>query len=120
MDSKIKKYLKILTIELEDLVVDLTFNEKIIEQRLKRHEITEYVFRENVSLIKKEIIGIGKIKKLIKTSSKGIKSIESFREIVENYFKVEIEAAGIPDVVMLLVNRKLDKVEKYINIEDDI
>ena len=58
MNAKVRKYLDILKIELEDLIVDLEFSEAILSKRLKEHEITEYVFLENISLLKKEILGM--------------------------------------------------------------
>lgn len=117
MESKIKKFLEILRIELEDLIIDLELNETILAKRLKEHEITEYVFLENISLLKKEILGIEKIKLMLKETDGQYTSIEDLREKIENYFHDEIKSAGLPNVVFLLVNRKLDKVVKYMSID---
>ena len=45
-------------------------------------------------------------------------SLEELREAVENYFHDELRSAGLPNVVFLLVNRKLEKVSKYMTIDE--
>lgn len=118
MKAKMNKYLKILFIELEDIVIDLEFSEKIFEKRFKEHEITEYVFLENNSLLKREILGVEKLKKYLKKVDKEIVTVSELRVTVDEYFKDEVKNAGLPNVVYLLVSRKLDKIDKYINLKD--
>ncbi len=118
MENKIRKYLKILKIELEDLIDDLEFSENVMAKRFKEHEITEYVFLENIGLLKKEILGIEKIQRMINDSKENIHSIEELKTVVENYLHNEIKSAGLPNVVFLLVNRKLDKVSKYMALNE--
>lgn len=118
MEGKIRKYLEILKIELEDLVEDIEFNKDILTKRHEGREITEYVFMENIGLLKKEILGIEKVQKMLVESSKEINCVEDIRNNVENYFKDRIRSAGLPEVVFLLVNRKLEKVGRYMAIDD--
>ncbi len=118
MESKTRKFLEILKIELEDLIFDLEFSEKVLTKRLQDHEITEYVFLENASLLKREILGIEEIKKMLYKSNKTVTSVADLRETIENYFKDKIKSAGLPDVVFLLVSRKLEKVSRYMAIDD--
>lgn len=118
MESKTKKYFDILKIELEDLIEDLEFSEEVLMKRLKEHEITDYVFMENVGLLKKEILGIEKVKKMLGESDSEILSITDLKNWVENYFKKEIKSAGLPEVVFLLVSRKLEKISRYMTIDD--
>ncbi|MDC7225748.1 MAG: hypothetical protein PQJ61_03165 [Spirochaetales bacterium] len=118
METKTKKYLSILKIELEDLIEDLEFGEAALARRLKEHEITEYVFLENVGLLKKEILGIERVKIMLNESDKNIQSIEELRNHVEAYFKDEIRSAGLPHVVFNLISRKLDKVSRYMSLEE--
>ena len=116
MNNKIHKYLEILKIELKDLIEDLEFSEDVLAKRFKEHEITEYVFMENIGLLKKEILGIEKVKRMIEASAKDDLTIKELRELIETYFSREISTAGLPNVVMLLVTRKLDKIDKYIRM----
>ncbi len=116
MKRKIKKYVEILQIELDDLVVDLEFSKSVLEQRLEKHEITEYVFLENLSLLKKEILGVEEVQEILDASAEKLHSIEDIRAIVEDYFQKSIKSAGLPNVVLELVNNKLEKVSKYMAI----
>ena len=118
MDIKTGKYLEILKIELEDLVYDLEFGEQVLMKRLKEHEITEYVFLENIGLLKKEILGIERVQKVIEKARAENKTISELGEVLEEYFAHEIRAAGLPNVVTLLVKRKLEKVNRYMSIDE--
>ncbi len=116
MKRKIKKYFEILQIELDDLIVDLEFSKSVLEQRLEKHEITEYVFLENLSLLKKEILGVEELQEILDSSVEELRSIEDIKAVVEDYFQKSIKAAGLPNVVLELVNNKLEKVSKYMAI----
>lgn len=117
MESRTRKFLEILRIELQDLIYDLELSEDILEKRLNEHQITEYVYMENLSLLKKEILGIERIKRMLSESDVQINSIEELREKLESYFHDEIKSAGLPNVVFLLVNRKLEKIVKYMYLD---
>lgn len=113
-----KKYLELLKLELEDLILDLEFGEEALAKRLEEHEITEYVFLENLGLLKKEVLGIEKLKKVVTDAGSEHKSIEELKVILESYFAKEVKAAGLPNVVLLLVNRKLEKITRYMSIDE--
>jgi len=118
MDNKTRKYLKLLKIELEDLIIDLEFGEEVMAKRLEDHEITEYVFMENIGLLKKEVLGIEKLKKVVEAEGSDDKSIDDLKALLEVYFTREIKAAGLPNVVSLLVKRKLEKISLYMSIDE--
>ena len=118
MNNKTRKYLEILKIELEDLIEDLEFSEKVTAKRHEDHEITEYVFLENLSLLKKEVLGVEKLKKMVEGLEGRYTATAELREEIENYFIREIKSTGLPEVVFLLVSRKLDKIDKYIDLQD--
>ena len=120
MKDKIKKYTRILRIELEDLEEDLLMMAEIYHQRELKREITDYVFLENLSLLQSEIAGIDNIiNSLDKINSDDFPSIQNFAEHISKQFKKKIEDAGFPDSVFELVNRKLIKVSRYILSEED-
>jgi hypothetical protein len=118
MDIKAQKYLEILKIELEDLILDLELGEEVLKKRLEEHEITEYVFMENIGLLKKEVLGIEKLKKVVGAAGDEHKSIGELRILLEDYFAKELHAAGLPKVVSLLVNRKLEKITRYMSLDE--
>ena len=118
MKTRIKKYLEILKIELEDMIMDLELSEEVLAKRLKEHEITEYVFLENISLLKKEILGIERIKIMLKEAESSIQSIGDLHEKIETYMLGEIKSAGLPEVVSLLLSRKLEKIGRYMALDE--
>ena len=118
MTNKTRKYLEILRIELEDLIEDLEFSEEVLTKRFKDHEITEYVFLENIGLLKKEVLGVAKVKRMIEEMAGNFSDTDVLRSKIEIYFDKEIKSAGLPGVVLLLVNRKLDKIDKYISLQE--
>ena len=120
MKEKIKKYTRILRIELEDLQEDLLMMAEIYHQRELKREITDYVFLENLSLLQSEIAGIDNIiESLDDINPDDFSSIKQFAEYISEEFKKRTEAAGFPDSVFELVNRKLVKVSHYILEPDE-
>ncbi|MBI9106313.1 MAG: hypothetical protein JEZ04_06160 [Spirochaetales bacterium] len=118
MDNKARKYLEILMIELEDLIIDLEFGEEVLLKRLEKQEITEYVFKENIGLLKKEVLGIEKLRKVVAAAGTEKRTIEELKTLLAVYFAKEIKAAGLPNIVFLLVNRKLEKITRYMSLDD--
>ncbi|MBN1686170.1 MAG: hypothetical protein JW852_05920 [Spirochaetales bacterium] len=120
MKEKIRKYTKILRIELEDLQEDLLMMAEIYHQRELKREITDYVFLENLSLLQSEIAGIDNIiNSLQDINPDEFSSIEEFAGFISEQFKKKTLDAGFPESVFALVNRKLVKVSRYILSEED-
>lgn len=120
MKEKIRKYTKVLRIELEDLQEDLLVMAEIYHQRELKREITDYVFLENLSLLQSEIAGIDNIiSSLDKIDPEDFTTIEEFAHYISEEFRKKTESAGFPDSVFALVNRKLAKVSRYILSEED-
>ena len=115
MKEKIEKYTKILKIELEDLEKDLLMMAEIYHQRELKKEITDYVFLENLSLLQSEIAGIDNIiESLEEIDPKDFTTIEQFAVFIAEEFRKKTEAAGFPESVFALVERKLKKVTRYL------
>ena len=115
MKEKLEKYLKVLKIELEDLESDLELMADVYGQREKRDEITDYVYLENVSVLKTEILGINSIVESIDDIPvEQFTSLGEFVEYVDTLFRDRTEHASYPEGVYSLVKRKLEKVKRYI------
>ena len=120
MRDKYQKYLKVLKIELEDLEEDLRIMAEIYGEREKRDEITQYVFLENLSLLKQEIAGIEQIlHSLDSIEVSNFQSLENMVEHVDSLFRHKTDDADFPEAVYALVKRKLLKVSKYIHSGED-
>lgn len=120
MKEKIEKYTKILKIELEDLEKDLLMMAEIYHQRELKKEITDYVFLENLSLLQSEIAGIDNIiESLEEIDPSQFASIEGFAAYIADEFRNKTQEAGFPESVFALVDRKLQKVTRYILSGDE-
>ena len=113
MKHKIERYLKILKIELEDLETDIAFSEELLRQKHDEHKITDYVFMENLSTFKSELLGIKEMEHEIDNLVDKYDSLDDLTDDVYKFFKDKVKDAGLPEVVFVLIKRKLDKVYKY-------
>ncbi len=119
MELKLAKYLKVLRIELEDLEADLEVMKDLYDRREAQEEITEYVFLENVSLLKSEIAGVESlIKSIDDIPIEQFSNLDEFVDYVDGLFRERTEHSGYPESVYALVKRKLSKVSRYIMSTD--
>ena len=115
MELKLAKYLKVLKIELEDLEEDLEVMKELYDRREQRNEITDYVFLENVALLKTEIAGVESLVKSIDDIPVDqFSHLDEFVDYVDALFRERTEHSGYPEAVYALVKRKLSKVSRYI------
>lgn len=116
MKHKMKRYLKILKIELEDLETDIAFSEEILQKKYDDREISHYVFLENLSTFKSELMGIREMEGEIDQLIDKYETIDELVKDVYQFFENKVKDAGLPDVVFVLIKRKLDKVYKYLSL----
>lgn len=115
MKYKIEKYLKVLRIELEDLQMDLQMMAELCHQREERDEITDYVFLENISVLKAEIAGIERIiQSMDEIPIERFTELREFVTYADEMFRERTESSGYPQGVHTLVRRKLYKVLGYL------
>jgi hypothetical protein len=120
MKDKIRKYVKILRVELEDLEEDLLMMAEIYHEREQKDEISEFVFFENLALLQSEISGIDNIiKTLNEIDPSEFASIDAFVESIDTAFRTKTADAGFPDSVYALVKRKLMKVSLYLQRSEE-
>jgi len=115
MKEKMRKFLKILRVELEDLEEDMELLIDLHREKEQKRVITPYVCMENIGLIKNEISAVKRI--IGSIENVGIdeyNNIEELTEHINNIFKKQIKESDYPDSIYFFVKRKLDKVKKYI------
>lgn len=115
MDKQREKFLKILRIEMEDLENDIALLEDVTERRNQEHEITDYVLMENMALLKKEL---GCVHTLLQDLDafplEQYDSLEETAQGVKGFFREETKKHGFPPAVYQLVDRKIEKVARYV------
>ena len=109
------KYLKILKVELEDMVEDINSMMEIAQKRKESGEITNYVFWENGTVLIKEISGINNF--LQGMSDLDFLKYENLEEMVEDLaamFRKRTREYDFPEYIYDMVKRKLVKVSLYL------
>ena len=113
--SRVSKYLAILRVELEDLEEDLTVLKSLYDERDKRGEITHYTCLENVALVQEEISGIADMVRSMETIDPNRYSgLDELVKDLEALCRRRIKESDFPEAVFSLVQRKLEKVLRYV------
>ena len=116
MLNKIKNYLTIVFLEIEDLEEDIKYLIEKVEKKKHDGKLTNYVFLENQALLKNEIHALDCFKKLIKkTTANDFKSIEGLIQYLREEFKVIVDANSYAEAILIFVDRKMQKVKTYVN-----
>ncbi len=115
MKEKLKKYLKILTIELEESLEYLEYLLEVHRFREGKGEITHYVYLENVTILTNELSGIKNFLKIIKLlETDKFQDLESLILYLEKQAVESIEHFDYPEAVHIMCQRKLEKVKRFV------
>lgn len=109
------KYLQLLVIELDDLNSDLDLLVNSYTKEKAAGKISNYVFMENLALLKNEITGLNLFHKIIKeTEIEHFGSLEELTCYIRAQFSSKMLEYGIAAALHRFVDKKLDKVEKFV------
>ena len=115
MKEKLRKYLKILTIEFED---NLEYLEYLLEAHRFREgqgDITHYVYLENVTVLKNELSGINNCLKIVKSlAADDFDNLESLIMYLEKQVAENVKHFSYPKAVLIVCQRKLEKVKRFV------
>ena len=116
MLKKREAFLKILCIELEDLDDDIQALILECEDKHCNEEISNYVFLENLAVLRNELFGVESF--LVDVKSIKPEDYENIDLLIEDLMKkleARIHEKGIAHSIVNLINRKMEKVKKYID-----
>ncbi|RPI00959.1 MAG: hypothetical protein EHM72_07750 [Calditrichaeota bacterium] len=110
-----QNYLAILRVELDDLSTDI---EHLIDQCSHGREsgdISENVFLQNLATFKNELLGVHSFQKILdQIEPAAYPSLEEMIEDIRERFESLEKSHGIVHALQIYVNRKLDKVLRYV------
>ena len=119
MQGKIAKFLKIFIAELEDLDEDIKILIIKCEEQHEHDEISQYVFLENLAVLQNELFGVeGFIEEVRTIKKEEFNSLFELKEYLLNNLSLRIKEKGLVHSIMPLVERKLNKVEFYLEHQD--
>jgi hypothetical protein len=109
-----KKFMKVLAIEIEDLIEDLSLLIETHEKRLARGEITAYVCRENVALLTNGRRALERFREeLTRLNPSEYRDVKDMEKAVEKSFTAFLEEHNFTHAVEGFVDRKLRKILEY-------
>ncbi len=115
MRALLNKFISIFRIELEDLREDINDLIELLEKRKDCQEITNYVYMENKGVLLNEIASVEELVDSISTiDAYQYESVEEMIADVHQMIDTRIKERDFPGVVRDLVQRKFDKVRKYV------
>ena len=110
------KFLKVLKAELEDLIEDIAIGERRASERLRLAEITDYVYRENDMIFRREGEAVREIIKLIDGLDISLyKNCDDLAVSLGSQIARFVEVHEDPEAVYRFFMRKLGKVRAYID-----
>ncbi len=115
MYTKMKKFISIFKIELEDIEADLETLIDLHRQKEEKHIITEYVSKENACILKQEIEALKKLLlHMPEMPSPAAQSLEEIQNWILDFFRTEITKRDYPMALWYVIERKAQKVRKYL------
>jgi hypothetical protein len=108
-------FLRMLNTELSCCTEDLIDLEKLLETRLSTMEITQYVFRENDALLKREIAGVDEIQRTVALMNGAeYADLDAVVAAVRTIVRTAIVEHELPQAVFPLIDRRVQKVARYV------
>jgi hypothetical protein len=127
-----RRFLKLLVIEMESLKEELEIIIGTLDERLRNHEITDYVRNENFAVLRNEVLGVQEcIRNCAEselsdggTSDGGTElseaqSVEELAETIKSCMRRRLEDHGYVPAVYNLVDRRVDKIAAYLSVDAD-
>ena len=118
MKDLCRKFLKILHVELEDLEEDLDLFVEVMESRRKAGEITDYVYRENLAVIRNEVLGLKEcIRGCDELDQVAGTSVEEVAAAIKRRLRERLAEHGYLPALYALLDRRIDKIASYLKRE---
>ena len=115
MHKRKLRFIEIMRIELEDLHDDIDSILEHCVQLFREHEITEFGYFGNLSVLKGELHGVGVFARMLNNvDTAKYDTVEAMAEDLERQLLAEIEKYGMVPAIDILIRRKIEKVMKYV------
>jgi hypothetical protein len=118
MTALCMKFAKLLAIELESLEEELEILVQALDQRLKDHEITQYVRNENYTILRNEILGIRDfLQSGCSVDSDEVTNADEAAALVKEVVRFRLEERGYVPALFRLIEHRINKVAAYLSLE---
>jgi len=118
MRDKKRHFLDFMHIECQDLREDIEFLIEEAKQKYDSDKITERVFLENTTLFENELLGIEEfLGILLATDSTSFETLDDMIAHLKSAFDTRLKSEGLAKAIQICIDRKLNKVAKYMKEE---
>lgn len=118
MKDVCRKFHRILLVELDDLKEDLDLFVSVMETRHASGEITDYVFNENLAVVRNEVLGIRDcVRGCEEIESTGISSVDEVATQFKLRLRDRLTEHGYVPALYALIDKRVDKIAAYLKRE---
>lgn len=118
MEQVARKFLKLLTLEIESLAEELEVLIETLDVRLQRHEITDYVRNENFATLRNEVLGLRDcIRGCDSLDFSQAQNVDELVEMARKCLYDRVEERGYVPAVYRLVSQRIDKIRSYLSVD---
>ncbi|NCD31867.1 MAG: hypothetical protein EOL87_00465 [Spartobacteria bacterium] len=116
MRCKKKHFLEILAIEMDDLHEDVLFLMSCSAQKNTEGAVTEHVYFGNEVLLRNEMRGFELFKDMCRhINTEEFEGVDELIGALKKGFASAIHENGIAPFIMILIERKMKKVQNYVS-----
>ena len=110
-----EKFISIIKIEMEDLIKDLNNLVDDYKEKKEKDLITNYVFMENLALLRHEMYGIRKFSEILETLKlDSYKDIEEISDCIKDILEKKINLSDFASCLFPMICRRIVKASKYV------
>ena len=119
MPTQSELFLSMFKEEIEESIGNIQYLKGSCERKFNNEEITPYVYNENSSFLSQEIAGLKRFLNDINAISDSAKTPDELAASIRNTVRQRLKVYEDPDAVYLIIDKKLEKILKYLKIQHD-
>ncbi len=119
MKNLLRKFQKILLVEIEDLHDDLDLFIQVVNDRHRDHQITDYVYNENLAILRNEVLGLEDCFRGCAEIDPGeVSTAEDLASALKLRFRERLRSHGYVPALNSLLEKRIDKIAAYLKLEE--
>ncbi|WP_455382453.1 hypothetical protein [Salinispira pacifica] len=121
MKNLLKKFQKILLVEIEDLHDDLDLFIEVINDRHREHQITDYVYNENLAILRNEVLGLEDcFRGCAELEAGDVTNAAELAAALKTRFRERLASHGYVPALNSLLAKRIDKIAAYLTLEESV
>jgi hypothetical protein len=119
MAGKTELFIFMFRAEIENSLEDAKALISLWDKRFKSDEVTNYVYSENEVFLAQEVMGLkGLLDHLNTLDPANFMKADDIAFEIDDMIKRKVDDFEDPEVIYMIVNRKIKKILSYLNMQD--